>query len=90
MVATIGDLDARRARELDDRFQREIFPVLTPLGVGPGQPFPYISGLSLSLGVLARDPEIGRGALRPRQGARRAAALLPGRRAAAGCCRSRA
>ena len=33
--------------------------MLTPLGVGPGQPFPYISGLSLSLGVLARDPDTG-------------------------------
>ena len=33
--------------------------MLTPLGVGPGQPFPYISGLSLSLGVLARDPDSG-------------------------------
>jgi polyphosphate kinase len=33
-----------------------VFPVLTPLGVGPGQPFPYISPLSLSLGVLVRDP----------------------------------
>ena len=42
---------------LEDRFHREIFPVLTPLGVGPGQRFPYISGLSLSLGVLARDPD---------------------------------
>ena len=40
-------------------YEREIFPVLTPLGVGPGQPFPYISGLSLSLGVLARDPDTG-------------------------------
>jgi polyphosphate kinase len=30
--------------------------VLTPLAVGPGQPFPYISGLSLSLGVFVRDP----------------------------------
>ena len=36
-----------------------IFPVLTPLGVGPGQPFPFISPLSLSLGVVARDPETG-------------------------------
>ena len=35
------------------------FPVLTPLAVGPGQPFPYISGLSLSLGLLVRDPEAG-------------------------------
>ena len=31
--------------------------MLTPLAVGPGQPFPYISGLSNSLGVLAVDPE---------------------------------
>ena len=38
-------------------YEREVFPVLTPLGVGPGQPFPYISGLSLSLGVFVRDPE---------------------------------
>ena len=40
-------------------FLRQIFPVLTPLAVGPGQPFPYISGLSLSLGLLVRDPEAG-------------------------------
>ena len=40
-------------------FTRQIFPVLTPLAVGPGQPFPYISGLSLSLGLLVRDPEAG-------------------------------
>ncbi len=33
--------------------------MLTPLAVGPGQPFPYISGLSLSLGVVVRDPESG-------------------------------
>ena len=45
------------SRELAQRFEQEIFPVLTPLGVGPGQPFPYISGLSLSLAVLARDPD---------------------------------
>jgi polyphosphate kinase len=45
--------------ELDRLYEREIFPVLTPLAVGPGQPFPYISGLSLSLGVLARDPDTG-------------------------------
>ena len=31
--------------------------MLTPLAVGTGQPFPYISGLSLSLGVLAADPD---------------------------------
>ena len=33
--------------------------MLTPLAVGPGQPFPYISGLSLSLGLFVRDPDTG-------------------------------
>src|SRR6266513_5384567 len=37
----------------------EFFQVLTPLAVGPGQPFPYISPLSLSLGIFVRDPETG-------------------------------
>jgi polyphosphate kinase len=46
-------------RKLERFFKREVYPVLTPLAVGPGQPFPYISGLSLSLGVLALDPETG-------------------------------
>ena len=51
------DDDARRA--LDRRFRRQIFPVLTPLAVGLGRPFPYISNLSLSLAVLVRDPVSG-------------------------------
>ena len=59
VVLQIEALDPDELADLEARFQREIFPVLTPLGVGPGQPFPYISGLSLSLGVLARDPESG-------------------------------
>jgi len=42
---------------LRDRFHRQIFPVLTPLAVGLGRPFPYISNLSLSLAVSLRDPE---------------------------------
>jgi len=41
---------------LSERFQRQIFPVLTPLAVGVGRPFPYISNLSLSLVVRLRDP----------------------------------
>src|SRR5437773_188782 len=45
--------------EVERRYERDIFPVLTPLAVGPGQPFPYISGLSLSLGLFVRDPETG-------------------------------
>src|SRR3954447_20269177 len=45
--------------ELRRRFLDEIFPVLTPLAVDPGHPFPYISTLSLSIAVGLRDPESG-------------------------------
>jgi polyphosphate kinase len=55
-IGSIEDLSKRELNSLERRFAREVFPVLTPLGVGPGQPFPYISPLSLSLGVLVRDP----------------------------------
>ena len=59
VIASAADLDADEQRALAEGFQREIFPVLTPLAVSSGQRFPYISGLTLSLGVLARDPESG-------------------------------
>ncbi len=48
-----------RHLELRQRFIDEIFPVLTPLAVDPGHPFPYISNLSLSLAVTVRNPETG-------------------------------
>jgi len=40
-------------------FDTQIFPVLTPLAVDPSHPFPYISGLSLSLAVIVKHPESG-------------------------------
>jgi polyphosphate kinase len=58
----IVDCDQCSAAELeavDNHFRDQIFPALTPLGVGPGRPFPYISNLSLSLAVLLRDPVSG-------------------------------
>ena len=45
--------------EMDGFFEAQVFPVLTPLAVDPGHPFPYISNLSLSLAVQLRDPEDG-------------------------------
>jgi polyphosphate kinase len=42
---------------IDAFFEREVFPVLTPLAVDPGHPFPYISNLSLSLAVEINDPD---------------------------------
>jgi polyphosphate kinase len=59
VVGDVSDLRSKEVDELTARFDREIYPVLTPLAVGPGQPFPYISGLSLSLGLFVRDPETG-------------------------------
>jgi polyphosphate kinase len=58
----IVDCDQCSSQELEhvDRiFAEQIFPVLTPLAVGPGRPFPYISNLSLSLAVWLRDPVSG-------------------------------
>ncbi|MGH3053546.1 MAG: polyphosphate kinase 1 [Gaiellaceae bacterium] len=59
VVSSVEDLVPEERAELDDRFEREIFPVLTPLAVGPGQPFPFISPLSISLGLFVADPDTG-------------------------------
>ena len=50
-LRTWGDLDAAEQSILTERFTREIFPVLTPLAVDAGQPFPLISSLSLSIAI---------------------------------------
>src|SRR5690349_3809556 len=55
----VSDLTAREWGAIDEYFESQVFPVLTPLAVDPGHPFPYISNLSLSLAVEIRDPETG-------------------------------
>jgi len=50
------DLDEADRAHLDKMFYEQIFPVLTPLAVDPGHPFPYISNLSLNLAVVVGDP----------------------------------
>ena len=57
IVGDVEDATKKELDELEDRFATDIFPILTPLAVGPGQPFPYISPLSLSLGIFVRDPD---------------------------------
>ena len=51
-----SELDEEDEKFLVEAFAERIFPVLTPLAVDPGHPFPYISNLSLNLGVMVRDP----------------------------------
>jgi polyphosphate kinase len=50
------DLDDDEQKRLQELFRAEVFPVLTPLAVDPSHPFPYISGLSLNLAVVVRNP----------------------------------
>jgi polyphosphate kinase len=51
-----ADLDAAQRAEAESWFRRSVFPILTPLAVDPGHRFPFISNMSVSLGVLLRRP----------------------------------
>ena len=58
-IVDASECSGKELEQVDRLFAEQIFPVLTPLAVGPGRPFPYISNLSLSLAVWLRDPESG-------------------------------
>ena len=58
-IVSLGSASQDLREEIDARFQDQVFPTLTPLVIGMGRPFPYISNLSLSLAVLLRDNETG-------------------------------
>lgn len=55
-----ADLSSSEQERLSRFFRAELFPVLTPLAVDPAHPFPYISGLSLNLAVIVRNPQTGK------------------------------
>jgi polyphosphate kinase len=55
-VCDWNDVSPDEAAELHAFFRAKIYPILTPLAVDPGHPFPFISHLSLSLAVMLRDP----------------------------------
>jgi polyphosphate kinase len=56
-IISVDSASDEEREELESLFERQVFPALTPLVIGLGRPFPYISNLSLSLAVLLRDPD---------------------------------
>jgi polyphosphate kinase len=58
-IISLSDANAAEREEVEHLFTSQVFPALTPLVIGRGRPFPYISNMSLSLGVLLRSPEKG-------------------------------
>ena len=58
-LLSMDELSSEQWQAVDEFFESQIFPVLTPLAVDPSHPFPYISNLSLSLAVRLRNPETG-------------------------------
>ncbi len=56
-VVRWAELAPSEQEQLHEMFLAQIFPVLTPLAVDPAHPFPYISGLSLNLAVVVRNPK---------------------------------
>lgn len=53
------ELDSDERKFVSKIFSDRVFPVLTPLAVDPSHPFPYISGLSLNLAVIVKNPTTG-------------------------------
>jgi polyphosphate kinase len=58
-ICDYEELNEEQRAHLEAFFHREIYPILTPLAVDPGHPFPFISNLSLNLAVELRDPANG-------------------------------
>lgn len=59
-VVRWDELSTQEKDRLHKFFRKQIFPVLTPLAVDPAHPFPYISGLSLNLAIMLKNPSTGK------------------------------
>jgi polyphosphate kinase len=74
MLVKPADLAAEELAALDASFKNDIFPVLTPIAIDPGHPFPHLRNKSLNLGVMfARDTDV----LEPGFGVVQVPAMLP-------------
>ncbi len=56
-IISLDAANESEREEIEHLFTSQVFPALTPLVIGRGRPFPYISNMSLSIGVLLRNPE---------------------------------
>ena len=56
VIRRYADLSKRERKNADNYFLHNVFPILTPQAVDPGHPFPYVSNLSLNLGVMVAPP----------------------------------
>ncbi|HEX9108754.1 MAG TPA: polyphosphate kinase 1, partial [Longimicrobiales bacterium] len=59
VITSYDELPPEQQREMDAYFRSTIYPILTPLAVDPGHPFPFISSESLSLAILLENPQRG-------------------------------
>lgn len=59
LVRGWDELDGEEQERLREYFQHTVYPILTPLAVDPGHPFPFISNQSLSLAVVLQNPRAG-------------------------------
>ena len=57
VIRRLNDLTKRERKIADEYFMENVFPILTPQAVDPGHPFPYVSNLSMNLGVMVAPPQ---------------------------------
>lgn len=58
-IAQWADLSSQEQKELEGRFHKSLEPLLTPLAVDPGHPFPFMSNMTLAIAVVRCQPALG-------------------------------